>query len=128
MKKTYRFNKANINPNEIFYAEHYDLNGHKNGHYFYCIYSQEEDQSNKLFRDVVGLLITTKKPQGYSSKVFINGKDAYVCCDSSYRFVAEIERVNNKHIKLTRKEKQNVVKCYRKFNKEKLRQLKVGKK
>ena len=124
-KKTYLFNKADINPNDIFYAEHYDLNGIKSGHYFYCIYSQDEDISNNLFRDVVGLLITTKEPKGYTQEVVINGRKAYVCCDSEYRFVADVTKVNNKRIQLTTKEKQNVVRCYKKFQKENMRQMKA---
>ena len=80
---------------------------------------------NNLFRDVVGLLITTKEPKGYTQEVVINGRKAYVCCDSEYRFVADVTKVNNKRIQLTTKEKQNVVRCYKKFQKENMRQMKA---
>lgn len=126
MKTTYHFKKANISPNDIFYAEHYDLNGVKSGHYFYCIYSQEEDNNNDLFRDVTGLLITTKKPKGYAQKVIINEKTVYVCCDSIYRFVADVDKIRNKFINLTKKEKTKVIKCFKSFQKETQKQLRTG--
>lgn len=126
MKPHYHFKKEDVKPNDIFYAEHYDYNGNKVGHYFYCVYSQINDKDNNLFRDVIGLLITTKDVPGRNVNVKINGKQAYVCCDNELRFIAEVGKVQNKHINLTSKEKKNVMRSYKKMNKEKEKQMKVG--
>lgn len=125
-KDKYRFEKEEVKTHDIFYAEHYDFNGVKMGHYFYCIYSQDEDQTNNLFRDITGLLITTKQPVGYSCEIEINGKKAYVCCDTEVRFMAEVGRVQVKYHKPTSQEKKDVMKCHKKFQKEKIRQMKKG--
>lgn len=122
-----KFEKEQIKTHDIFYAEHYDLNGVKNGHYFYCIHTQEEDPNNGLFRDVIGLLITTKKPPGYSCLININNKDAYVCCDNEFRFIAEVGRIQVKpYYKATEKERKNILRCFKNFQKEKIRQMKRG--
>jgi hypothetical protein len=123
-KTTYRFNREDIKVNDIFYGEHYDLNGKKFGHYFYCIYSQMEDSGNKLFRDIIGLLITTKEIQGYFYKMKINDKDAYVCVDNEVRFVSDTEIVQNKYIQISRTDKRNIVNLYRKFYRTKLKMMK----
>jgi hypothetical protein len=104
-KKTYHFNKEGIKANDIFYGEHYDLNGKKFGHYFFCIYSQEQDSKNKLFRDIIGLLITTKEVPGYNYKMEINGRVAYVCVDNEVRFVSDSNVVQNKYIDIPKKDK-----------------------
>lgn len=122
----YRFKREDIGPHDIFYAEHFDFNGIKVGHYFYCVYSQQSDKNNGLFRDIIGLLITTKEVPGYNVKVQINGKDAYVCCDNEIRFMADVGKVKNKHMDLTSKERKSIMACYKKLNKQKHRQLKVG--
>ena len=126
-KKTYHFNREDVKPNDIFYAEHYDLNGEKFGHYFYCVYSQYEDKENKLFRDIIGLLITTRDVPGYNYQMRINGKDAYVCVDSEFRFVSDSDNVQNKHIDVSKKDAKNVLKMYKKFIAKKFKQMKGGK-
>jgi hypothetical protein len=108
----------------MFLAEHYNYNGDKVSHYFYCIYSQENDKNNGLFRDIVGLLITTKPPVGYNSQVTINGKEAYVCCDKEERFISETNAVTYKHQTFSKTERKNVIKVYKSFRKEIERQLK----
>ncbi len=125
-KEPYRFEKETVNTHDIFYGEHYDYNGVKMGHYFYCIHTQEEDANNSLFRDVTGLLITTKPAPGYSCEIEINGRVAYVCCDREIRFMAEVGRVQVKYFKPTEKERREVLKCHKKFQKEKIRQMKKG--
>lgn len=128
MITNYRFNKEVIKPNDIFYAEHEGFNKEKTGHYFFCIYAQEEDKGNGLFRDIIGLMITTKDAQGYTAKVVINGKDAVVCCDRPFRFVSDTLYVQNKYIHLSKKELQGIHKKYASFVKESLKQLKRWKK
>jgi hypothetical protein len=126
MTTIYHFEKEVIKAHDIFYAEHYDLNGEKFGHYFYCVYSQEEDKKLGLFRDVVGLLVTTKEPKGYSVEVVISEKKGYVLCDKEVRFIADKKYVKNKYIKITNKEKRQVMKMYKKLFKEKQKQMKKG--
>ena len=125
-KKTYRFNREDIRPNDIFFGEHYDLNGRKFGHYFYCIYSQGQDSKNNLFRDIIGLLITTKEVPGYNYKMEINGRVAYVCVDNEIRFVSDIDIVQNKYIEISRKDKNKIIKMYKRFCKNKINQMRGG--
>jgi hypothetical protein len=122
----YHFDKEQIKAHDIFFAEHYDMNGEKFNHYFYCIYSQEEDKKLGLFRDIIGLLITTKEPKGYIAEVTINGKQAYVICDKEVRFFSDKKFVKNKYITITNKEKRKVISVYKKAHKEKIKQLKKG--
>jgi hypothetical protein len=123
-KKTYHFSREDIKPNDIFYGEHYDLNGRKFSHYFYCIYSQEQDIKNKLFRDIVGLLITTKEVPGYNYKMEINGRTAYVCVDNEIRFVSDSNMVQNKYVELSKKDKLQILRMYKKFCRNKINQMK----
>ena len=125
-KKTYRFNREDIKPNDIFFGEHYDLNGRKFGHYFYCIYSQGQDTNNNLFRDIIGLLITTKEVPGYNYKMEINERVAYVCVDNEVRFVSDMDIVQNKYIEISKKDKTNIIKMYKKFCKNKIKQMRGG--
>lgn len=127
MKKTYHFSREDVKPNDIFYAEHYDLNGEKFGHYFYCVYAQHYDQDNKLFRDVLGLLITTREVPGYTYKMRINDKDAYVCLDSEFRFVSDTQSIQNKHIDVSKIDARNILKSYKRFCNKKFKQMKGGK-
>jgi hypothetical protein len=122
----YHFNKEEIQAKDIFYGEHYDLNGKKSWHYFYCIYSQDNDKTHELFRDIIGLLITTKQPKGYYIEVNINEKIAYVCCDIEIRFFSSVDMVQNKHITLNKKEHKKIYECYNKFTKIKIKQIKKG--
>lgn len=121
---TYHFEKEKILPHDIFFAEHYDFNGNKVGHYFYCVYSQEIDKNNDLFRDVVGLLITTKNVSGYTCPINLNGKPSYVCCDRAIRFIAEVGRVQRKYLKIPMKIRKEILKTYNIYRKETQRQLK----
>jgi hypothetical protein len=123
-KKNYRFNREDIKVHDIFYGEHYDLNGKKFGHYFYCVYSQIQDTDNKLFRDITGLLITTKEIPGYHYKININDREAYVCLDNEVRFVSDSELVQNKYVEVSKKDKMAIIKLYNKFHKIKLKMLK----
>jgi len=124
--KTSRFNREEIKPHSIFFAEHYDFNGYKVGHYFYCIYVQSKDKNNGLFRDIVGLLITTKEAQGYACPIILNTKQAYVCCDRATRFICDDKNVSLKVFKPSNKEKKAIIKNYAKYTKEILRQIKKG--
>lgn len=126
MMTNYHFDKEVVKAHDIFFGEHYDLNGEKYGHYFYCIYNQEEDEELGLFRDVVGLLITTKEAKGYVATIKINGKDAHVLCDKEVRFIADRKNIKNKYIKISKEEKVIVMEMYKKFCKEKIKQLKKG--
>jgi hypothetical protein len=126
MTTTYHFDKENIKAHDIFFAEHYDLNGGKFGHFFYCIYAQEEDKKLGLFRDVIGLLITTREPKGYIAELMINDKKAYVICDKEVRFFSDKKYVKNKYIKVSNKERKAVLKAYKQAHNEKLKQLRKG--
>ena len=126
MMTNYHFDKEVVKAHDIFFAEHYDLNGEKYGHYFYCIYNQEEDEELGLFRDVIGLLITTKEAKGYVATININGKEAHVLCDKEVRFIADRKNIKNKYIKISKEEKVIVMEMYKKFCKEKIKQLKKG--
>ena len=117
---------SQVAPKDIFYGEHYDWNGNKAKHYFYCIYSQTNDKTHNLYRDIIGLLVTTKEPKGYYVTVTINDKTAYVCCDVETRFFANIETVQNKYIQLTDKEHKMILKCYKRFTRNKIKQIKKG--
>jgi hypothetical protein len=127
-KTNYRFNREDIKVNDVFLGEHYDLNGKKFAHYFYCIYSQSEDEENKLFRDIIGLLITTKEIPGYNYKMKINDRDAYVCIDNEVRFVSDKEVVQNKYISVQDRDKKNIINMYKKFYKKKIKMMKGKKK
>lgn len=122
----YRFDKEAIQTHDIFYAEHYDIHGVKYGHYFYCIHTQREDKNNTLFRDVIGLLITTRDVPGYTHKIIINNKEAFVCCDKEVRFPNEVGVINNKFFKIDIEDRKKVMEQYKKMCKEKIRQMKGG--
>lgn len=124
--KTYHFNREDIKANDIFYAEHYDLKGERFGHYFYCIYAQHYDRDNKLFRDIVGLLVTTREVPGYNYSMRINDKDAYVCVDSEFRFVSDSDSVQNKFIEVSKEDRKNIAKMYKLFCKKKIKQMNGG--
>jgi hypothetical protein len=119
-----RFEKETVKAHNIFFASHPDYNGKKVSHYFYCIHSQEDDVNNNLFRDIAGLIITTKKPEGYYSRIKINGKEAFVCADREIRFISSVDNVQLKRIEPTKKEKKELLKIHQKYYKEKTRQLK----
>ena len=122
----YRFEKADIRPHDIFYAEHYSYSGAKIGHYFYCVHSQDEDKSNELFRDILALLITTKETPGYNVEIRVNGKRAWVCCDNPFRLMASVENIDLKPFKAPKKKQLEIMKCMKSFEKEKQRQLRKG--
>lgn len=119
---------SNIKAKDIFYAEHFDFYGRKTNHYFYCVYSQANDKSHLLYRDIIGLIITTRKPKGYYESVIINGKVAYVCCDNEHRFSLSAKNVETKDISLTKEEHKKIIKKYENFMKIKIKQLKKGEK
>lgn len=125
-KKTYHFNREDIKANDVFYGVHYDLNGKKFGHYFYCIYSQHHDKQNNLFRDIIGLLITTKEVPGYNYEMIINDRKAYVCVDSEIRFVSDVDYVQNKYIAISKKDQRKILKMYKAFSRKKQKQMKGG--
>lgn len=121
----HHFKHEDVFPHDIFHAEHYDFNGYKVAHYFYCVYSQKNDRNNKLFRDVIGLMITTKNIPGYTIPVKINGRVAYVCCDNEIRFISDVGKVKRTTINLTDKEHKAIKNCYKKIGKEKQKQMKA---
>lgn len=125
-RETFRFEKIDLRPHDIFFANHYSHNGTKIGHYFYCVYSQQTDESNELFRDVLALLITTKEVPGYNVEIEINGKKAYVCCDNPIRLMSSGHNAVLKPIRLTEEKQREILNCFNDFKKEATRQMKRG--
>ena len=50
---------SNIKAGDIFHAQYLNYRGELKHHYFYCVYTQNDDQNNNLTTDVMGLLIST---------------------------------------------------------------------
>lgn len=130
--KTYLSN--HVEAGSIFHVEYLNYKGKARKHYFFCIYSQSDDDNNLLFEDVVGLLISTNKKFGrldakgyndYNAEVLINNRKAWVCTDKSYRFSLTDKKIKltPKIIKLTTKEKEDVLARYTRFYLEATRQL-----
>ena len=121
-----RFVREIINPHDIFYGTHYGVTGEKFGHYFYCVYAQAKDINKLLFRDIIGLMITSKPATGYAVQIKLNGKDVFVECDNEVRFIADINLVRVKRFELSEEERKMIIACHDKFTKEKQRQLLEG--
>lgn len=116
-----------ISAHEIFFATHYDYKGDKYQHYFYCIYSQRRDETADMTRDIVGLMISSKKQKGYVVEINVEDKTLYVCCDIEMRFIADIDKVQRKNkIKLDSQTQQKIMSCYREFTNAKFEQLEKG--
>ena len=119
-----------IKTGDIFHAEYNNYYGTKKRHYFYCIYSQEEDINNHLYEDVIGLMITSNKKldyivdniNDYNVKVKLYTTNSYVCCDKIFRFNKN-EKIESKGDLLDDYEKKKVLEHYKKFINESLRQL-----
>lgn len=119
-----------VKAGNIFLAEYSNYYGEKKRHYFYCIYSQEEDINNNLNEDVIGLMITSNKKMDYiienkndyNVKIILHSKNVYVCCDKIFRF--NKNEIKTKGGAITKKEKKEIDFYYKKFIKESLRQLK----
>lgn len=118
-----------VKAGEIFHAEYNNYYGSKKRHYFFCVYSQEKDINNRLNEDVIGLMITSnskmkkiiKRQNDYNVKIKLNATTSYVCCDKVFRFHKnEIDYVGNP---LNVYEKRTIIRYYKKFFKESLRQL-----
>lgn len=120
--------KKEINPHDIFYAEHFNFYGKKNKHYFYCIYSEKKDINNKSNKFIIGLLITTKKQnnyiEDYSQTITLNNKKAFVRCNEEFKFKNDSIEITKKHFTITPKDTQNIIRCYERFIKEKKEQMK----
>ncbi len=120
-----------IKTGDIFLAKYSNYYGKNKAHYFYCIYSQEEDINNHLNEDIIGLMITSnpkmediiKNYNDYNVKVKIYTTEAYVCCDKIFRFNTKDKVVNHGDL-LDELEKQDILEHYKKFIGETLRQLK----
>ena len=116
-----------ISAHEIFYATHYDYKGIRYQHYFYCIYSQRRDSEAEMARDIIGLMISSKKQKGYVVEVDLDGKIAYVCCDIEMRFISDVDKVQRKNkIKLDAITQQKIMSSYRDFTNAKFEQLEKG--
>lgn len=126
LREVHRFEKADIKPHDIFYAEHYSHSGSKIGHYFYCVYAQDNDNSNELFRDILVLLITTKETPGYNVPIEINGRKAFVCCDNPFRLMSSADKIDLKPFRATKSKQKEIISCMKSFEKEKLRQMRKG--
>lgn len=126
MTTNYRFKQEIVRPHDIFVANHFDANGMKKRHYFYCTYSQEQDRNNGLFADVIGLMITTKKPMGYFVQIVINKKTSYVCIDKEFRFRSEKGVVENIMIRIPDEKRREIYENFQKLNREKQRQMRGG--
>lgn len=121
-----------IKTGDIFHAEYTNYYGTNKRHFFYCIYTQEQDIHNTLSEDIIGLLITTNEKfehiienkNDYNIKVKLNKRVAYVNADKIFRFNLRDKINTNKYkYKLNKKEKALIKKYYKKFIKESLRQL-----
>lgn len=122
-----------IKTGDIFHVEYSNYYGSKKKHYFYCIYSQEQDINNRLNEDIIGLMITSnkkydtivKKHNDYNVKVKLYTTDSFVCCDKIFRFNKN-DKIELKGDLLDEHEKKMVLIYYKKFLKESLRQLGGG--
>jgi hypothetical protein len=74
-----------------------------------------------LHREVIGLFITTKKTKGYSVQIEINGRTAYVNCDTEHMFFEE--HVTKETLKELVVDKDKIIRFYKKSVREKLTQL-----
>lgn len=119
-----------IKSGDIFHAVYDNYYGENKKHYFYCIYSQEEDINNKLNEDVIGLLITSNEKMefivnnqnDYNVKIKLYTTDCYVCCDKIFRFNKK-DKITLKGDLLDDYEKRVILRYYKKFINESLRQL-----
>lgn len=119
-----------IKAGDIFHVEYDNYYGTKKRHFFYCIYSQNDDVNNTLDEDVIGLMITSNQKMDYiienkndyNVKIELYDKTVYVCCDKIFRF--NKNEVDYKGNLLKRKEKNEISIYYKKFIGESLRQLK----
>lgn len=119
-----------IKAGDIFHAEYNNYYGDNKRHFFYCIYSQEQDGNNNLNEDIIGLMITTNEKMDYiienkndyNVKIRLRDKKSYVCCDKVFRFNTK-DKVDMVRDKLTKKEKKLIKIYYKKFLSETLKQL-----
>lgn len=125
---------GNIKAGDLFHARYLNYQGELKHHYFYCVYTQQDDVNNKLSSDIVGLLISTNEKfakleaQGfndYNVSVEINGRKAWVCADKMYRFMLTDTTCNieKKKMRLTQKEKEEVLSRFTRFYLETTRQM-----
>lgn len=118
-----------IKTGDIFHAEYDNYYGTKKKHYFYCVYSQNEDINNTLNEDVIGLMITSNQKMDYiienkndyNVRIELYEKEVYVCCDKIFRF--NKNEIDIKGDMLNQEEKDEILVFYKKFIKESLRQL-----
>lgn len=118
-----------IKTGDIFLAEYSNYYGVKKKHYFYCVYTQEQDVHNNLNEDVIGLMITSNPKMefiihnnnDYNVKVKIFTTDSYVCCDKVFRF--NKNEIEPKGDLLDDFEKKLISRYYKKFVNESFRQL-----
>lgn len=119
-----------IKTGDIFHVEYNNYYGSKKRHYFYCIYSQEQDINNKLNEDIIGLMITSNKKMDfiiksnndYNVKIKLYTTESFVCCDKIFRFNKN-DKIELKGDLLDDFEKKMILKYYKKFIGESLRQL-----
>jgi hypothetical protein len=122
-----------IKPFDIIYKEYAGEFGQESSkHYYVCIYTQSEDENNRLYSDIYGLMITTNKkyeniPNDYNVRIEINDVQCYVLCDKIFRFKIE-QTMEVKDTKLTVYEKSEIKSKFDKFIKEVNRQMEVIKK
>ena len=125
---------GNIKAGDLFHAQYLNYQGELKHHYFYCVYTQQDDVNNNLASDIVGLLISTNEKfakleaQGfndYNVSVEINGRKAWVCADKMYRFMLTDATCNieKKNTRLTQKEKEEVLSRFTRFYLETTRQM-----
>lgn len=119
-----------IKTGDIFLVEYSNYYGSNKRHYFYCVYSQEQDINNKLNEDIIGLMITSNKKMDfiirsnndYNVKIKLYTTESYVCCDKIFRFNKN-DKIELKGDLLDDFEKKTILKYYKKFIGESLRQL-----
>ena len=125
---------GNIKAGDLFHARYLNYQGELKHHYFYCVYTQQDDVNNNLVSDIVGLLISTNEKfakleaQGfndYNVSVEISGRKAWVCADKMYRFMLTDATCNieKKKTRLTQKEKEEVLSRFTRFYLETTRQM-----
>lgn len=120
----------NIKTGDIFHAEYSNYYGKDKKHFFYCVYTQHQDINNTLVEDIIGLLITSntkyeyiiENKNDYNIRITINGKRSYVNADKIYRFNTN-DNISFKKERVSPKQKKKILKFYKRFLKESLRQL-----
>lgn len=115
-----------IRPFDVFYAIKNTEFGEKK-HYYICIYTQKEDENNKLFNDIYALFVTTNQKyenfsNDYNVEIEINDVKSYVNCDKIVRLRID-ERMELKQTRLSKEKRKEIQTMFEKFVSEIKRQM-----